>query len=223
MSTSASAVKSLVVLAVDDHPLMRSALHEVIALTFEHAELIEAANPAEGLAVLGQRPDTDLILLDLNFAAYDGLAFIEAFRVAAPAAPLLVYTMHEDATTLKRAIAHGAVGIVPKTHSATLLKKAIEIVMEGGMYLPPTLGQQLASVDVDSRDRTAARLVSEQQWRILELLSQGFGNKEIGRKLGLAPNTVKNHLTVIFQRLAVSNRTQAAIAARSLVAGKERS
>lgn len=220
MSTSGSMAKSLVVLTVDDHPLIRSALREVIGLTAERVELIEAADPPEGLALLGQRPDTDLVLLDLNFAAHDGLAFIERFRAAAPATPLLVYTMHEDVATLKQALAHGAVGIVPKTHSAKLLQKAIEIVMDGGVYLPPELARQLASADATPHVRAAPPAMSEQQWKILELLAQGLPNKAIARQLGIAPSTVKNQLTVVFDKLGVSNRTQAAIAARALIKSK---
>jgi len=220
MSTDGAAAKSLVVLTVDDHPLIRSALREVIGLTAERVELLEAADPQEGLALLERRPDTDLVLLDLNFAAHDGLAFIESFRAAAPATPLLVYTMHEDAATLKEALARGAVGIVPKTHSAKLLQKAIELVMDGGIYLPPELARQLASPEVAPPPSPPAPSMTEQQWRILELLAQGLPNKAIARDLGIAPSTVKNQLTVVFDKLGVSNRTQAAIAARVLIKSK---
>jgi DNA-binding NarL/FixJ family response regulator len=220
MSTSGSAAKSLVVLTVDDHPLIRSALRELIGLMAERVELLEAANPPDGLAMLERRADTDLVLLDLNFAAHDGLAFIERFRAAAPATPVLVYTMHEDAATLRQALALGAVGIVPKTHSAKLLQKAIELVMDGGIYLPPELARQLASPEAAPAARPASRAMSEQQWKILELLAQGFPNKAIARELGIAPSTVKNQLTVVFDKLGVSNRTQAAIAARALIKSK---
>jgi DNA-binding NarL/FixJ family response regulator len=220
MSTSGSAARSLVVLTVDDHPLIRSALREVIALMAERVELLEAANPPDGLALLERRADIDLVLLDVNFAEYDGLAFIEKFRAAAPAAPLVIYTMHEDAATLKQALARGAVGIVPKTHSAKLLQKAIHLVMDGGIYLPPELARQLASPDAGPEAHPAAPAMSEQQWKILELLAQGLPNKAIAKDLGIAPSTVKNQLTVVFDKLSVSNRTQAAIAARALVKSK---
>ena len=90
MPTSAS-VKPTVVLTVDDHPLIRSALREVVALMTERIELIEASDPEEGLEQLRRRPDTDLVFLDLNFSQHDGLAYIERFRSTAPAVPLVVY------------------------------------------------------------------------------------------------------------------------------------
>ena len=220
MSTSTPITKRLVVLTVDDHPLIRAALREVISLTAQQIELLEAADPPEGLALLEGRPDTDLVLLDLNFGAYNGLAFIERFRAAAPATPLLVYTMHEDAATLRQALARGAVGIVPKTHSAKLLQKAIELVMDGGVYVPVELARQLASPDADNGPPAALPAMSEQQWKILKLLAQGLPNKAIANDLGIASSTVKNQLTLVFEKLGVSNRTQAAIAARALLKSK---
>jgi two-component system, NarL family, nitrate/nitrite response regulator NarL len=209
----------VVVLTVDDHPLIRSALREVLGMMTGRVELLEAANPPDGLEVLKQRPDTDLVFLDLSFGQHDGLAFVRSYRAAAPAAPLIIYTMHEDARTLREAIARGAVGIVPKTHSAKLLQKAIELVMSGGVYMSPELARQLASPEAGTA-LPPPLAMSEQQWKILELLAQGCPNKVIGRTLGIAPSTVKNQLTVVFGKLGVSNRTQAAIAARALLKSK---
>jgi DNA-binding NarL/FixJ family response regulator len=221
MPTSARPAKPTVVLTVDDHPLIRSALREVVGLMAERIELLEASNPEEGLALLRERPETDLVFLDLNFPQHDGLAFVEKFRAAAPAVPVIVYTMHEDPPTLKQALANGAAGIVPKTHSPKLLQKAIELVMEGGIYLPPELARQLASPQAGPAASPQTAAMSAQQWRILELLAQGLPNKAIARELGIAASTVKNQLTVVFDKLGVSNRTQAAIAARALIKSKQ--
>jgi DNA-binding NarL/FixJ family response regulator len=179
--------------------------------------MLEASNPAEGLALLAQRDDFDLVFLDLNYAGHDGLAYIERFRAAAPLVPLIVYTMREDAATLTQALARGAAAIIPKTHSAQLLQRAIQLVVDGGVYLPPELARELAR---PARGRVVTSpecaAMSDQQWKILELLAQGMPNKVIARKLGLAPSTVKNQLTTVFGALGVSNRTQAAMAARAM-------
>jgi DNA-binding NarL/FixJ family response regulator len=220
MPTSAPA-KPTVVLTVDDHPLIRSALREVVGLMTEGIELIEASNPEEGLERLRTRPDTDIVFLDLSFAQHDGLAFVERFRAAAPAVPLVIYTMHEDPPTLRQALAYGAAGIVPKTHPPQLLQKAIELVMDGGVYIPPELARQLAAPDPAVIPRPQTMGMSGQQWKILELLAQGLPNKAIARELGIAASTVKNQLTVVFDKLGVSNRTQAAIAARALLKSKQ--
>ena len=213
-------VKPTVLLTVDDHPLIRSALREIVRGMTAGVELLEASGPEEGLALLRRRTDTDLVFFDLRFSRQSGLAYVPRFREAAPAVPLIVYTMCEEAPTLKAALAHGVAGIIPKTHSAKLVQRAIEIVMEGGIYLPPELARQLAA---EKAAPAANSTMSAQQSRILELLAQGLPNKEIARKLGLASSTVKNQLTVVFDRLGVTNRTQAAIVARALIGGGEKS
>jgi DNA-binding NarL/FixJ family response regulator len=218
MNAALPQTKPVVLLAVDDHPLIRSALGEVLRVMSGQVELLEASSPEEGLAVLRQRPDADLVFLDLKFSRHNGLPYVPRFRAAAPAVPLIIYTMHDDASSLKLALAHGAAGVVPKTHSAKLLQRAIEIVMEGGIYLPPELARQLAA---EKPGAAVPPPMSAQQSRILELLAQGMPNKEIARKLGIASSTVKNQLTVVFDRLGVTNRTQAAIVARALVKGEE--
>src|SRR5262245_43291670 len=145
MSPTRAVSSPAVVLTVDDHPLIRSALREVLCLMSEKVELIEASNPEEGLAALRGRPDVDLVFLDLQFSRHSsGLAYLERYRAAAAAAPLIIYTMHEDGPTLRRALTLGAAGIVPKTHSHALLRQAIELVMQGGVYVPPGLARELA-------------------------------------------------------------------------------
>jgi DNA-binding NarL/FixJ family response regulator len=214
MSSAIALDKPLVVLAVDDHPLIRSALREVLRAIAPQVEVVEAANPDEGLALAARRADLDLVFLDLNFQRHaGGCSLIRHFRSAAPLVPVVVYTTQEDAQTLHEALALGAAAIIPKTHSPKLLQRAVEMVMEGGIYLPPELTRQLAV-----REAAAPQLdMSRQQLRILELLVEGLPNKAIARKLGLASSTVKNQLTIVFERLGVSNRTQAAISARMLL------
>jgi DNA-binding NarL/FixJ family response regulator len=214
--SSSHPAKPSVVLTVDDHPLIRAALREVLCVMSDRIDLVEASDPDEALAVLAARSDIDLVFLDLHFSRHDGLAFLEKFRAEAPAVPVIVYTMHEDLQTLKQALVRGAAGVVPKTHSPKLLEKAIELVMEGGIYVPPGLARQLASTQVAQPASPQAVAMSPQQWNILQLLADGLPNKEIARKLGIASSTVKNQLTGIFERLGVANRTQAAMAARAL-------
>jgi DNA-binding NarL/FixJ family response regulator len=222
MSIISAAASCKLVLTVDDHPLIRAALREVLRTMAHPVELLEASDPLEGLAALTQRPALDMVLLDLNFPAHDGLTFIPRFRETAPGVPLIVYTMYEDVPRLREALARGALGIVPKTHSAQLLLSAVELVMQGGVYLPPQLARHLAAPQPASAPSEALTM-SDQQLRILELLSQGLPNKTIARKLGLAPSTVKNRLTAVFERLGVANRTQAAMAARAMVNQAEHS
>jgi DNA-binding NarL/FixJ family response regulator len=210
----------MVILSVDDHPLIRSALREALCDVAEAVEFLEAPNPQEAIALLTSRTDTDLVLLDLTFPRHSGLGFIRRFRQIAPAVPLIVYTMHEDAPTLRKALAYGAAGVIPKTHSTTLLLSAIQLVMNGGIYLPPELARKLASDGEGSRRRAPAAL-TEQQWRVLRLVGEGLSNKAIATTLGIAFHTVRKHVRVVFERLGVHNRTEAAMAARDLLNNRD--
>src|ERR1044071_8622352 len=202
-----------VVLAVDDHPLIRSALREIVSCVGAGCtELLEAGDPAEGLALLAQRHDIDLVFLDLSFSGDDGLDYVERYRATAALVPLIIYTMHEDAATLAQALARGAAGIIPQTHSPRQLRRRL-----ANEEPPPRLPAAPPPACA------ASVAITDQQWKILELLAQGMPNKLIARKLGLAPSTVKNQLTTVFGALGVSNRTQAAMAARALAVRKSKS
>ena len=210
----------MVILSVDDHPLIRSALREALCDIAEAVEFLEAPNPQQAIALLTSRTDTDLVLLDLTFPRHSGLGFIRRFRQIAPAVPLIVYTMHEDAPTLRKALAYGAAGVIPKTHNTTLLLSAIQLVMNGGIYLPPELARKLASEGEGSRRRAPVAL-TEQQWRVLRLIGKGLSNKAIANTLGIAFHTVRKHVSVVFERLGVHNRTEAAMAARELLSNRD--
>src|SRR5258706_3806604 len=206
----------MVVLSVDDHPLIRSALREALRDIAEAVELLEAPNPQQAIALLTSRIDTDLVLLDLTFPRHSGLGFIRRLRQIAPAVPLIVYTMHEDAPTLRKALAYGAAGVIPKTHNTTLLLSAIQLVMNGGMYLPPELARKLACDGRGSR-RPAPAGLTEQQWQVLRLIGKSLSNKAIAKTPGIAFHTVRQHVNVVFERLGMPNRTETPIATPELL------
>ena len=219
MATISSSLKELSVLAVDAYPLMRSGLREVLSTIAEKVHLIEGADVEEGFLRLQEHPNQDLIVLDLDFAIRDVLAPVRRFRASAPTVPLLVHTMREDAHLFRQALCEGASGVMPKTHSMALVRKAIELVMGGGIYVPPQLARLVSTQNGGclrwQTGNTSVPAMSMQQWQIAELVAGGAPNKAIARALGIAASTVKNQLTTIFQYLGVSNRTEAAVALRS--------
>jgi DNA-binding NarL/FixJ family response regulator len=207
----------MLVLSVDDHPLIRSALRDELLQLVPEVTLLEAPNPPEAIDLLRQHPNTELVFLEIAYAAYDGLRYLRTIRDLAPAAPLIVYTMHEDPLVLRRALDLGATGVVPKTHNANLLLRAIELVMQGGIYLPPALARSLASLPATLRSPHSALTTSE--LNVLRLLADGSPNKVIATRLGIAISTVKKHTQSLFQKINVRNRTEAALAAHYLLRG----
>lgn len=213
------------VLVVDDHPLVRDALREHLRRLEDGAEVFEACTGAEALVLAGRHPDADLVLLDLNLPDAHGFSTLTMLRERHPAIPVVVLSANQDQNTVLAAIDHGAMGFIPKTSGTEVMLNALRLVFSGGVYLPPeALASRLSPPGEPSPQRrigdavqTPADLgLTERQTQVLALMVQGKPNKLICRELGLAPTTVKIHITAILRALNVANRTQAVIAVNRL-------
>ncbi|MCK9539987.1 response regulator [Dokdonella sp.] len=207
------------ILLADDHPLFRLALAQAVHAAAPGAQLLEAGSLAQTREVLAMQPDTDLVLLDLHMPGSHGLLGLAVLRGEFPATAIAMVSAHDDAATVRRALAHGACAFVSKRCTLDELTHALRSVLAGGDYAPASLR---AALDQDRSDpvdsRLAARLarLSPQQMRVLGLVADGLLNKQIADRLDVQERTVKAHLTAIFERLGVRNRTQAGVLLRSL-------
>jgi DNA-binding NarL/FixJ family response regulator len=206
----------LKVLVVDDHPLIREALRQVLKALDQDIELVDAAGAQEAFKAAGQHDAFDLILLDLALPDADGFDVLRELRERHPSFPVVVLSASEQAQAVMRALDAGAMGFIPKTSSNELLLNALRLVLSGGVYLPaevlrhapmPVLSKP-ATAEVSYRDLG----LTQRQAQVLALLVQGKPNKIICRELNLAEGTVKIHVTAILKALGVINRTQAVIA-----------
>jgi len=201
-------------LIADDHPLFRAALRSAAAAAVPDAAIAEAADLATALARLEAVPDTDLVLLDLHMSDSRGLAGLIAIRTQFPGVAVLVVSAHEDPTVVRRALDHGAAGFMPKSAAPDEISAAIASVLACGRWIPPRLSGAVAATRSDPDDTAlAARLatLTGQQFRVLGLVAQGRLNKQIADELGIQERTVKAHLSAIFEKLGVRNRTQAGV------------
>lgn len=205
------------ILIVDDHPLYRQALAQLVIGVLPGTCVREGASLAEARTILAA-DDIDLVLLDLHLPDSHGLMGLVALRSEFPAIPVAMVSAHEDAATARRALAHGACAYVPKRSDAAELARALRAVLDGGIHVPAWLDgaedAELARADGELAARLAR--LSPQQFRVLELVADGLLNKQIADRLGVQERTVKAHLTAIFERLGVRNRTQAGVLLRSL-------
>src|SRR5690606_19722643 len=125
----------------------------------------------------------------------------------------------DDPRVIRRALDHGAAGYLPKSSGLDELRDAIRVVLACEQWLPPTLRASVSHTRSSSTDADlAARLasLSPQQFRVLAFVAEGLLNKQIADRLGVQERTVKAHLSAIFERLGVRNRTQAGVILRSL-------
>lgn len=207
------------ILLADDHPLFRIALAQAVRAVAPEATIAEAGAFDDALADLAAHPDTDLVLLDLHMPGSHGLMALATLRGEYPAIAVAMISAHDDAATVRRALAHGAAGFISKRSGLDELQAALRAVLAAQTWLPPPLRGTVLVGDADADERRlAARLatLSPQQMRVLTLVADGLLNKQIAERLGVQERTIKAHLTAIFERLDVRNRTQAGVLLRSL-------
>ncbi|GAB4170495.1 MAG: response regulator transcription factor [Wenzhouxiangellaceae bacterium] len=207
------------ILIADDHPLFRAALVRAIEQCLSAACILEARDFPETRALLEQHPETDLVLLDLHMPGSRGLAAIAELRCHHPAVAVVVVSANDDARVIRRALDHGAAGYIPKRSTLDELDHALATVLDCREWVPPELQQAVSDLVDDDEDRDlAARIarLTPQQFRVLAMVADGALNKQIADALNIQERTVKAHMSEIFQKLEVRNRTQAGVAFRRL-------
>ena len=182
-------------------------------------QVLEAESLDGVLAALESRGDVDLVLLDLHMPGNHGLAGLAAIRAQFPEVAVVVVSANDDPRVVRRALDHGAAGFLPKSSGLDELRDAIRSVLACEQWLPASLRAAVARAQSSDQDtELAARLasLSPQQFRVLSLVAQGLLNKQIADRLEVQERTVKAHLSAIFERLGVRNRTQAGVVLREL-------
>jgi DNA-binding NarL/FixJ family response regulator len=206
-------------LIADDHPLFRAALRGAAKDAVPDLEVREADSLESVLARLEEEPGIDLVLLDLHMPGNHGLAGLAAIRAQHPGVAVVVVSANDDPRVVRRALDHGAAGYLPKSTGLDDLREAIRSVLALEQWLPTKLRAAVEGAPSAPADAVlAARLasLSPQQFRVLALVAEGLLNKQIADRLGVQERTVKAHLTSIFERLGVRNRTQASVILREL-------
>lgn len=201
------------ILVVDDHPLYRSGVAYTLQNTGLDVEVVECAALDTAFDKLDQGLQVDLMILDLQMPGYQGLDSVRAVRNRRPEIPVLVLSGNEDPAVVRECIDLGAFGFVPKSAPADQFHAALQLVLSGGVYLPPTslsIGTPTRAQQ-DAWGRLGAHL-TERQRQVLLGIVQGKPNKVIARDLGLSDTTVKSHVAHILDALVVSNRTEAVYA-----------
>ena len=205
------------ILIVDDHPLIREALRDIllkgaIPLRVSLAESMEAA-----LEHLGAADPVDLVLLDLGIPGHHGLSALWTLREQFPDQAVAIFSADCDPANIQAALTSGASGYLPKHSSAAVIQRALDLILAGDTYVPldALLGSApgtaapapvRASEPQPTADAPNPLALPTRQREIVELVAQGLSNKEICRKLDISPNTVKTHLATIFETLGVRSR-----------------
>jgi two-component system, NarL family, nitrate/nitrite response regulator NarL len=207
-----SLAPSIRVLLVDDHAVIRTALRLLIESRPGLQVIGEAANRLDALAVAA-REHPDLILLDLDLGGSSGLDFLPELLVIAPAARVLILTGLHDAELHRRAVRLGAMGVVVKDKAAKVLFQAIEKVHAGEVWLEgavvaQVLGELTSGRTSTQQDPEAAKItrLTARERELVALVCEGLSNRQIARRLFRSEGTIRNSLSVIFEKLEVTDR-----------------
>jgi DNA-binding NarL/FixJ family response regulator len=201
------------VLLADDHAIFRDGLRKLLDADEDITIVGEAQNGAECIRML-TKLKPDILLLDLRMPDKDGLAVLEEVNFDTLPTRVVVLTAAEDDRDVVRAMRLGARGVVLKQSATDLLVKSIHRVHAGEIWLDNRMTAEVMkafSKSSESGPRREKPLLSDREKEIVQLVAQGFRNKEIGEKLFISEQTVKNHLHNIFDKLGVSDRLELAL------------
>ena len=201
----------------DDHPLFRSALASALQAEMENIVIVESHDLDSTLQCLENLNDLDLLLLDLNMPGSGELYGLIRIRKDFPDVPVAVISGSEDSAMVAKVIDAGALGFIPKTSEPTTYVQAIHAILAGDIWLPEDLREHVANQpksDLSMQNKVAE--LTPQQYKVLCYLHEGLLNKQIAYELSISEATVKAHITAIFRKLEINNRTQAVLVASDL-------
>lgn len=216
-----SAARALI---VDDHPIVREALISSLVTLSVFEEVSTCSSFHESLDELERDSDYRLLILDLSLTDISGAGGMIYIREHYPDIPIVVFSASDSADVIAECFEHGVHGFVSKNASMQVLVHAIQLVLAGSVYIPPSAASLMGFEPPESKGSDSAQIGEEIQFTpkqklVFELLMQGVPNKIISRRLDLAEGTVKAHLHSIYQTLGVSNRVQAILKAQRLHLG----
>jgi len=210
MAKSKNAIR---ILLADDHPIFRDGVRRLLEQADEVSIIGEAADGNEAIQMVSKlKPD--ILLLDLRMPEKDGLAVLEEVNFESVGTRVIVLTATEDDNDVVRAMRLGARGVVLKQSATDLLLKSIQKVHSGEIWLDNRMTAEVMrafSKSSEAGPRREKPLLSDREKEIVQLVAQGFRNREIGEKLFISEQTVKNHLHNIFDKLGVSDRLELAL------------
>lgn len=193
------------ILVIDDHPLFVEGISLVLKRLTGPVAITKTDSAQGAVDQLELDADFDLILLDLNMPGMDGLSLLKRFKVDELCIPVVIVSSEEKGQMIQQAFDWGAMGYIPKSHSANEILMAINSILEGELYVPQRVQALLDRLPVK---QIAQSGISNKQYEVLELLASGYSNEQIATVLHRTEHTVKSHVSALFQILGAKNRTE---------------
>lgn len=199
------------ILLADDHRMVREGLKQLLETDSEINVVAEAGDGYECLN-LTNKTKPDIVLLDINMPNMDGIQVLNIMKQQKMLSKVIVLTIHNEIEYLVKALEIGCDGFILKDSDFDTLKKAIFSVYSGETYIEPSL-MPLLNSSLAERDVLKEKVsdLTRREMEVLKMIASGAFNKEIALTLNISERTVKNHVSNIFKKIGVSDRTQAAV------------
>lgn len=198
------------IIIIDDHSLVREGIKQLLELDGDIKVKGEAGNGEEGIELI-KTTNPDVVLLDINMPIMNGLQMLQKLKENNIKVKILILTIHNEIEYLAKAVEIGINGYVLKDSDSEVLKKAIFTINNGETYIQPNLAPLLNEKLTYQEENAAINDLTKREVEVLKLLAEGLFNKEIAYKLSISEKTVKNHVSNIFRKIEVFDRTQAAV------------
>ncbi len=204
-------MRKIRVLIVDDHSLLSQGLSQLLGLESDIDVIGTAQNGEEAIKkCLELKPD--IALMDINMPHVNGIQALRRIKDMGIATKVIMLTIHDDIEYLYETMNLGAEGYILKDTDLDSLVGAIRSVLSGNIYVPPSMAEAFSkSSNKLEALGNPANALTKREYEVIVLIAEGSNNKEIGEKLYISEKTVKNHVSNIFKKINVTDRTQAAI------------
>ena len=200
------------IIIADDHMMIREGLKQLLELDGTMKVIAEANDGEECLNLLNKKIHPDILLLDINMPKKNGIEVLEYIKQNKIPVKVLILTVHNEVEYLLKAVDIGINGYLLKDSSYDELKEAIDVVISGNTYIQPSLLPALnESMEDYALDKEKIECLTKRELDVLRLISEGCSNKKISDELTISERTVKNHISHIFRKIDVEDRTQAAV------------
>lgn len=202
------------IIIADDHMMIREGLKQLLELDGTMKVIAEANDGEECLNLLNKKIHPDILLLDINMPKKNGIEVLEYIKQNKIPVKVLILTVHNEVEYLLKAVDIGIDGYLLKDSSYDELKEAIDVIISGNTYIQPSLLPALnESMEDYALDKERIECLTKRELDVLRLISEGCSNKKISDELTISERTVKNHISHIFRKIDVEDRTQAAVLA----------
>lgn len=195
------------ILIVDDHPIVRDGLKQILAGTDDLVVGGEASNADEALALV-RASEWDLVVLDVTLPGRTGIDLLRDLRRERPRLPVLVLSIHSEEELGVRAVRAGASGYLNKGSAASDLVRAIQLVVGGSKYISRSLADRLIEELQRDSNKPLHETLSDREYEVMALIASGKSMKEVGAALSLSKSTVSTYRRRVFEKLHVQSNAE---------------